>query len=862
MRMADAHKDPLSRGWGRRASAVLIASLGGALFVLVLMASIYGLAMSGLGRPAGLALLALLAVVGSFFSFGYLSGYVRFQGQVHAETLGHAIASTAETAYQILAADGRVVFSNPAFHAMFGSGSKSIEELLATDPNSGGAVYRLMRAAERNEERTEDVPVREFRGKAAGELGAQPVNAGVVNAGVRWLSINVQPFSPPATLPDSRRMTLWSAVDITIDRTREMDAISGLERALSYYDSMPVGLLVVHQGGRIGQINQTLAQLLGLSREATRQVWTLADICPPAVASLIAAVGQGPGASTRRFDVDLVREDGRAVPVRLVCKPATRLDRGEPMTVLVFDRSCDDEPLDAVRAISERFQRVFHSAPFAIATLDKSGKVINANSAFMRLTGNSATGKASMDASSIAALILDQAEPEQRRALEAGLQRVVSGRAAAAPFEVALGADRSATRRIYLAPLTSSSDPREVAILYMLDTTEIRALELKFAQSQKMEAVGQLAGGIAHDFNNVLTVIIGLSDLFLQSRRPTDPGYSDIMQIKSNANRAAGMVGQLLAFSRKQTLKPEVLDLNEVVQDFGFSLNRLLGEKINVTHKSGRDLWFVKADRTQFEQILMNLAVNARDAMRQGGTLSVRTRNVSVRDSLRLASLNVVSGEYVLVEVEDTGTGMSSDIAAKVFEPFFTTKDVGKGTGLGLATVYGIVKQTNGYIFCDSTLGKGTTFRIYLPRHVPSEDEHPLRQKEKRKEPQRDLSGTGRVLLVEDEDNLRAMAARALTRQGYEVLEASTGLEALEVMDREAGRIDLVLSDVIMPEMDGPSMLIEMRKTKPDIRVIFMSGYPSDAFQKGLGDLDKVAFLQKPFALPQLAQKVKEELLR
>lgn len=850
MRVIEARRVAMKAGGAKRASTIgmTVISLMGLLIAFIL--AVYWMAAAGLGQPAGLALLALLAVVGAFFSFGFLAGFVKLQESAHDAELARSVAEAAETAFQVLAADGSVVYGNAAFQAIFGTSSKSVEQALAADPRAGEAVYRLARAAERLEERVEDVPVREFRARTSTQPG--------MARSVRWLRIGVRPFVPSPTIPDNRRMTLWTCIDITGDRARELDAITGLEHSLSFYDSMPVGLFVVQQDGRLGQVNQTLGVMLGLRGDPSRLGWSVADICPPEVATLIMSLRAASVAVTQRFDVDLVREDGRSLPVRLVCCPS---DRNDAMTVLVFDRSTDEQPHDSVRAVTERFQRVFHGAPFAIATLDKQGGVVSANAAFVRLCGEYADG-ALHGSRPVLDLIMRTSEPEQRRAVEAGIQRVVSGRATAAPFEISMGGDQTSTRRIYLNPLTSSSDPREAAVLYMLDTTEISALELKFAQSQKLETLGRLAGGVAHDINNVLTIIIGLSDLLLQSRRPTDPGYTDIMQIKSNANRAAGTVGKLLAYSRKQTLKPEILELNDVIQDLGFSLNRLLGEKVNVLHKSGRDLWYVKADRTQFEQSLVNLSLNARDAMPGGGNLVIRTRNVSVRDSMKLANQNVLSGEYVLIEVEDSGTGMSPEVAAKVFEPFFTTKDIGKGTGLGLASVYGIIKQTGGYIFCDSALGKGTTFRIYLPRHVPTLDETIARDanEERKKEPPRDLSGTGRVLLVEDEDNLRSMAMRALTRQGYQVLEASTGLEALEIMDREGGNIDLVLSDVIMPEMDGPTMLREMRKSKPDTRIIFMSGYPSDAFEKGLGTDESFAFLQKPFALPQLAQLVKEQL--
>jgi two-component system cell cycle sensor histidine kinase/response regulator CckA len=375
-----------------------------------------------------------------------------------------------------------------------------------------------------------------------------------------------------------------------------------------------------------------------------------------------------------------------------------------------------------------------------------------------------------------------------------------------------------------------------------------------------MEAVGKLAGGIAHDFNNVLTAIIGFSDLLLQTHRPTDPAHRDILNIKHSANRAAGLVRQLLAFSRRQTLQAEVLQLGEVITDLHALLNRAIGEKIELKILSGRDLWYVKADKSQFEQVIINLAVNARDAMPDGGRLTIRTRNLTERESLRLGSMSVLPGEYVVVEVEDTGTGMSPEVMAKIFEPFFSTKEVGKGTGLGLSTVYGIVRQTGGYVFPESEIGKGTTFRVYLPRHIPDGVEVPSPRPTQAKPT--DLTGTGRVLLVEDEDAVRNFAARALTRQGYVVLEAATGMEAIEVMEREHGKVDIVVSDVVMPEMDGPTLLKELRKTNPALKFIFVSGYPDDAFKRSLDENEEFAFLPKPFTLPQLAAKVKEQLAR
>ena len=381
-----------------------------------------------------------------------------------------------------------------------------------------------------------------------------------------------------------------------------------------------------------------------------------------------------------------------------------------------------------------------------------------------------------------------------------------------------------------------------------------------------MEAVGNLAGGIAHDFNNVLTAIIGFSDLLLQTHRPSDPAYKDIRNIQSAANRAAGLVANLLGFSRKQTQRVSVLNLAELATDLTPILRTSVGEKIELKIQSERDLWYVRADKGQIDNVLINLCVNARDAMTAGGKLTIRTRNVTERESQKMIGVvGFIPGEYVLVEVADTGTGMSADVMAKIFEPFFTTKGIGKGTGLGLASVYGIVKQSGGYIQPESEIGRGTTFKVYLPRYlVEADDEIETAQTKaasKKAATPVDLTGTGRVLLVEDESDVRQFAVRALKRQGYQVLEAADGVEALAVMEANQGTVDIVVSDVVMPEMDGPTLFKELRRRNPSIKVIFVSGYPNEAFRESLGS-DDFAFLPKPFSLPQLAQKVKEELAK
>ena len=388
--------------------------------------------------------------------------------------------------------------------------------------------------------------------------------------------------------------------------------------------------------------------------------------------------------------------------------------------------------------------------------------------------------------------------------------------------------------------------------------------------------VGKLAGGIAHDFNNVLSAIMMATDFLLNAHKPTDPSFQDIMQIKQNANRAASLVRQLLAFSRRQTLRPQVLDLGEALSDLTILLRRLIGENVTLDVVHGRDLWPVKVDISQFEQVIVNLAVNARDAMPDGGKLSVRTANVRSQDCGRFAYKGMPAADYVLVEVTDSGTGIAPDVIDKIFEPFFSTKEVGKGTGLGLSTVYGIVKQTGGFIYVDSEPGKGTTFRIFLPRHVPTAEELASEQVAQSGVPAAqgtvagadqtarsattDLTGQGTILLVEDEEGLRTLNARGLASRGYTVLEAGNGVEAIEVLESHNGEIDLVVSDVVMPEMDGPALLKELRRRKPDIKIIFVSGYAEDAFEKNLPEPKRFDFLPKPFTLKQLVAAVKETM--
>jgi two-component system cell cycle sensor histidine kinase/response regulator CckA len=823
----------------------VIAPIAGVL--LVAGVGIFAVLASGTREPVVLTLMALLASIGAFFLFGLAAGHIRIGDRMTESDMLAVVADQMGDAIQIATRDGRPLYANAPFAALVGrselDAAGGLEAAFAGEPSVSEALFRLARAAERGEPREE-----EFRVRAA----ADGQRAG------RWYRLSVRSVSIPARESDLGPVVLWRLFDVTRERAREAEKVRAFETTLALYETMPVGLFTADDSGRIGHLNATLSGWLGLSDEAIAGGIRLTDIAPDDGAALLRALAREAVEAPRKIDLDLVRADGRSWPASLLVTARAGSAKGA-FSAAVLDRAVvDDEPQG--RTAEVRFARFFQSAPFGIATVGADGRIVSSNAAFARLLLDGKGGQAG----SAVEVLTRGAEAETRDAATAALGAALAGKGNAAPFEIAVGETREFTRRVFVSPLVQASGSLATAVIYVIDSTEQKALELKFAQSQKMEAVGKLAGGIAHDFNNVLTVIIGYSELLLQNRRPGDPAYKNLRDIKSSAERAADMVKHLLAFSRRQTLQPEVLNLGEVLTDMSVLFNRPLGEKVELKILPGRDLWYVKADLAQLNQVFMNLAVNARDAMPDGGKLTIRTRNVTERESQRLDQIGMSVGEYVLVEVEDTGHGMSAEVKAKIFEPFFTTKGVGRGTGLGLSTVYGIVKQTGGYVFVDSEMGRGTTFRVYLPRHVPAVDgpADPPVTKAIPKEPRRDLTGTGRVLLVEDEDGVRSFAVDALRRQGYEVLEAASGDEALEMMSTETGTIDLVVSDVIMPGLDGPTLLKELRKTRPDLKFIFMSGYPDDAFKNALDPDTPFAFLQKPFSLAGLAAKVKDELAR
>ena len=495
---------------------------------------------------------------------------------------------------------------------------------------------------------------------------------------------------------------------------------------------------------------------------------------------------------------------------------------------------------------------VLDSAPIGFALLDRELRYLRVNEALARLNGATAAehvGRA-----------IRELQPELGEEREQMLRRVLEERTPVVDVELLrTGPAKGATERQLRAsffPVTVVDGPPMGVGMFVAETTERRGLEAQLQQAQKMEAVGQLAGGIAHDFNNLLTVITSYGAMVMADLPRESPHAADVQEILNAANRASSLTRQLLAFSRRQVLQPQVLDLNVLTGNLEKMLRRLLREDIQLVTRFDPQLALVNADAGQLEQVIVNLVVNARDAMPRGGRIAIATSNVTLGEGIGPAHPNMTPGPYVLLTVTDTGRGMDKTTQAHIFEPFFTTKPVGQGTGLGLSTVYGIVKQSGGYVWVYSEIERGTTFKIYLPAvaNVPNAAEA------ERDSVTPPAGGPERILLVEDEPNVRRIARRILERNGYTVLEASNGAEALRILERRQEPIALVLTDLVMPEMGGRELASKLRIVSPTSRVLFMSGYTEDAVLRQSVMEPGAVFLDKPFTFDTLIRKVREAL--
>ncbi len=844
--------EPIVENRSRQVGIARLIILGLTLAAVAVVAFLFG--KERLGEPVVLAILGGLAGIGVFFLFSLSLGFLSLTATRRDESFTRSLVDSMDAGLQVSDSRGRVVYANRAYAELTGARNSaslnSLEALFSRRPESADAIYRLANAVKNGEAATEEV--RLASGLRGGEEGG------------RWFRLRARPMRSEV---DNLIYAVWQVTDITAERDRQEDAFQELQNAINYLDHAPAGFFSCEADHSLAYLNSTLADWLGIDlARFTPGSLNLADIISGEGMALIRSIRPAAGGSrTSVVDLDMAKSDGTRLPVRLYHRIAITPDGAAGATrAVVINRLAGEQGPTKVDA-ELRFTRFFNDTPFAIATLADDGSVRQTNAPFQRMFA-SQIGKHGASGLKLADLALEAERP----ALEAAWEAALTGQARIDPVDITIPGEQGRFARFLLSPVSNANPgDGERAIAYAVETTQQRTLEEQFAQSQKMQAVGQLAGGVAHDFNNVLTAIIGFSDLLLASHRPSDPSFQDILNIKQNANRAASLVRQLLAFSRRQTLRPHVLQLSDVLSDLRMLLARLLGEQVELNVVHGRDVWPVKADLSQFETVIINLAVNARDAMPNGGKVTIRTSNVARGEVARLHKYKgMPEADYVLIEVEDEGVGMTRDVMEKIFEPFFSTKEVGKGTGLGLSTVYGIVKQTGGFIYPESEPGSGAIFRLFLPRHIPTakpsleaEGEGTVVRKGA-KAAARDLTGSARILLVEDEDAVRAFAVRALKTRGFEVYEASTGVEALKRMAEIGNAVDLVVSDVVMPEMDGPTLLREVRKKLPNLKFIFMSGYAEDAFARNLPDPEneRFEFLPKPFTLKQLVTKVKEVL--
>ena len=859
----------LQQGGNYEAPLVERSARGGTIVRIVLLALVlcgvaagFVLFQHALDNEVVLGLLGILAMVGIFFLVSSLIGLVEVMPQSRSDELARGFLASHPDGILITDPKGRVLYANAAYGRMTGatkaSNVQSLEALLSRTRESTEALYRLTTALREGREGHEEFRLLQPLGRATGN-----------GSGAHWYRLKARLLGASG----KSQLDIWQITDITSEREDQERFFRELQNAIDYLDHAPAGFFSAGRKGEIFYLNATLAEWLGIDlTKFTPRSMTIADMVAGEGMALIQSVQAAPGLKrTETLDLDLRRTNGQSLPVRLVHNVSATRDGapGESRTI-VLARPKGGEGDQSASAM--RFTRFFNNTPMAIASVDGAGKILRINAPFLKLFAGVVSRDEIDSGVELERIVHENTRQQLMQALAAAKDR----QGDIPPIDSRHPGDENRYVRFYVNAVIDESDeaPEEAAIVYAVETTEQKALETQMAQTQKLNAVGTLAGGIAHDFNNVLTAILLSSDHLLLQARPSDASFADLMEIKRNANRAAVLVRQLLAFSRKQTMRPAVLNLTDVVGDLRMLVDRLIsGTNVKLEVDYGRDLWPVRTDLSQFEQVLINLCVNARDAMPTGGTILIKTRNVSAEEASDFHQADLPSEDFVMVEVSDTGTGIPPAIMDKIFEPFFTTKEVGKGTGLGLSMVYGIVKQSGGYIYPESEVGRGTSFRIFLPRHIP-ETPAVIPGAAATAEPApsvpvppasaaEDMDLTGKsavVLLVEDEEAVRRGGKRMLETRGYTVHEAGSGVEALDIMEELEGRVDIVVSDVVMPEMDGPTLLAELRKSYPDLKFIFVSGYAEDAFARNLPADAKFGFLPKPFSLKQLAVAVREML--
>lgn len=797
-------------------------------------------------QKVGMAFFLALAVIGVTALVLSGIGFLRYNTvQLHDEC-DLSIFNNSDDAIIVSDLSGFVYYSNQNYQKIITYNPQSSCYVVIADlPGAGALAYRLKVAACNHLAAQEELRVE------------QAIFAHSTQKKTAWYNISVQPITK-----QGKKLLFWRISDISHLQERREVFFSHLQEAINHLDQAPVGFLSVNTQGTILYANAIFAE------------WFSIDLANFSVGQysfdqLFQSVGEKSTWNDICLQNNKYQSSGYSLPYRfsLYCNAQSNVKKILNCFMCVSSLS-EDEAIYRIVIIPQQIQKqenddqlklprtlvdYFNASPFAIAVVDQRGQWVHINNAFSSLMG--CIGK---DLN-----LYNVISRRDHALLERAFQKITTNKNDTV-LETVLENNEERHLRLHIMPIKSYYNDllQDFVIVSVIETTEHKTLEDKMMQSQKMQAVGQLAGGIAHDFNNVLTAILMSCDLLLNTHRSSDPAHADLINIKNNANRAAALVQQLLAFSRKQTLRPEEVDFTDFLSDIRNLILPLLGNNIQFKIIHGRDLWSVEVDQASFQRVIMNLVINARDAMPDGGVVTIATNNITKQQSAEFDHVGCGIGEYVQLAISDTGTGISSAVQEKMFEPFFTTKEVGKGTGLGLSMVYGIIKQTGGYIYCESREGEGTTFHIFLPRYIPYKSGKITPQIEKAEEQEKntDLTGSAIVLLVEDEDAVRMGGVRALQMRGYTVLEAASGVEALTILEENNGKIDIIVSDVVMPEMDGPTLLKEARKNYPDIKFLFVSGYAKDAFAKNLPQDAIFGFLSKPFTLKQLALTVKETL--
>lgn len=664
----------------------------------------------------------------------------------------------------------------------------------------------------------------------------------------RWLTVTAQPVAAFAGCVH------WRIDDVTEQYKVDRAIREEREKLIDFTDNAPVGFFSVNEKGRFVFANATFARWVGEDlRTLLDQGYLHTYLAKPPQGAQPYDLTEEP--SSRQIVEIYMKGAGGTTFLASVNQAVMEDEQGHVRTrAVVYDLTSERKMRTALKESEARFRKFFEEAPLGILLVDDAGVIADCNAAFSHMLGRSI---ADIEGTQFSTL-LDN--PENKAEVIAALAPLGKGEYMKAPLDVRLkSSDKDRIETQMHARRFKESDH---TVLHFIDITEQKQLEQQFVQSQKMQAIGQLAGGVAHDFNNLLTAIIGFCDLLLLRHRAGDPSFNDIQQIKQNSNRAANLVKQLLAFSRQQTLRPKVHDITDILAEVGNNLiRRLIGVSVELQLVHGDDLGLVKVDEGQMEQVLINLAVNARDAMGGSGQLTIETSNYSNKEPQELISEELPKGHWIRIKVSDTGCGIDKKNLTRIFEPFFTTKDVGEGTGLGLATVYGIIRQTDGFLDVESEVGKGTSFIIYLPRTDEVDLEVHDVEESKEELDDHDLTGTERILIVEDEDAVRTFSERALTNKGYEVITAISGEDALQVLETvDVHGLDVMITDVVMPGIDGATLAKRVREMAPGLKIIFVSGYTEDKLKD---DMDSLTwFLAKPYSLKALAAKVKDVLER